>query len=117
MSMKFTPAASTRIRSSPGWGDGVGMSSTCRTSGPPVARTRIAFTPRASQVDALHPRFGVAQAGRRVARNGAIDASQLLEAQHHLGRLRVLLDVTAAFRSGNRDDVRSLRQHPGEGQL
>src|SRR5262245_19601131 len=117
MSMKFTPAASTRISTSPCWGDGVGISSTCRASGLPVARTRIAFTPRASQVDALHPRLGVAQSGRRVARNRAIDAAQLLRGEAHVHRPRVFLDVTAPLRPGNRHDVRTLGQHPGEGEL
>src|SRR5262245_48575652 len=115
--MKFTPAASTRISTSPLWGDGVGTSSTCRASGPPVARTRMAFTPRASQVDALHPRLGVAQSGRRVARNRAIDAAQLLGGEAHVHRPGILLDVTAPLRPGDRHDVRALGQHPGESEL
>src|ERR1051325_148024 len=117
MSMKFTPAASTPMSTSPGPGAGVGTSSSWRTSGPPVACTRTAFTAPGSQVDALHPRLGVAQARRRVARDRAIDAPQLFGSESHLRGPGVLLDVAAAFRSGNRDDILALRQDPGEREL
>src|SRR5713226_5517360 len=98
--MKFTPAASTRIRTSPGPGDGVGTSSSCRTSGPPVAWTRTAFTAPSSQIHAPHPRFGVAQAGRRVARDRAIDAAQVFGGEADLGGGRVILDIATTLGPG-----------------
>src|SRR5438105_9902408 len=56
--MKLTPAASIVTSASPRFGDGRATSSSARTSGPPVAWTRIAFTRASYDVErtCLHRR-------------------------------------------------------------
>jgi hypothetical protein len=44
ISVKFTPIAVERIRTSPGFGSGISISRTSRTSEPPKRSNRIAFT-------------------------------------------------------------------------
>src|SRR5690606_20892034 len=55
MSMKFTPAAPTRTRASPGPGSGTGRSTTVRTSGPPCCSTTTARTRLTSATRLVSP--------------------------------------------------------------
>src|SRR3954451_12640082 len=66
-------------------------------------------------VDRAHHRFGVPRA--RGLRQRVGDRAPLVTGQLHVGRRHVLLEVGAALRAGDGDDVLALVQHPGEREL
>src|SRR3954447_6775127 len=82
MSMKLTPAASTRTSACPAAGDGVGTSASFITSGPPCFSMRIAFmaafTPRGAA--GVKGREGVG-ASRETLDAGQADRLRAVEAQ------------------------------------
>src|ERR1039458_10460544 len=67
------------------------------------------------QVDRGHP--GLVIAIPRRLRQLSLDPRQVIVAELHVDRRRVLLQVLAALRAGNRDQILALSQHPGQGQL
>src|SRR4030095_2347654 len=83
----------------------------CRRAGPGANRARRG----AQRLTALMKAAG--ERSPATAPRGGIDARQVRGGQADVVRRPVLLEVLAALRAGNRDDVLALREHPGQGEL
>src|ERR1017187_4591264 len=70
-----------------------------------------------SRVDQMHHVFRVARSRGGARGKDFVQAAQVIRSQFQIHRCSVLFEILAPFRAGNRDNVVTLRQHPGERQL
>ena len=70
-----------------------------------------------SGIHALHAFLRVARALHLNALVESIQQRHVLRLQHHLRRLRIFDQVADLFRTGDRHQLRVLRQQPGERYL
>jgi hypothetical protein len=68
-------------------------------------------------LDALHLGLRVAQPGRRPRRHGLVDSPEVVGRELDAQGAEVLLQVGDALGAGDRHDVRSLGQEPGQDEL
>src|SRR5688572_7393709 len=69
------------------------------------------------QIDRLHERLGITEAGHRTRRDGVRDPRHLVRRQPHLERAEVFLEPVATLGAGDRHDVAAASEQPGERQL
>jgi hypothetical protein len=80
-----------------------------RIAGPLCGRCSLATTPAAAVGDP------VARPG--TARRGRLEPLEVAGGQHYVGRDGVLFEALDPLRARDRDDVRALREQPGQRQL
>src|SRR5580704_6820210 len=68
-------------------------------------------------VDQRHHDFRIPRAGGRAVRRDILNLLQICLRQFHVCRAGVVFQKLTPLRTGNRDNVRSLRQQPSEGKL